>query len=635
MPPMSALSSRPLLVFGLVVAVGIAVWVAATILIKPNPVFVSEKPCPDSGFNCVTIKVPRDHFASGGPTWEVSFAIQRALSGTREGVIVIATGGPGSSGIAVADDYTSYFDPEIPQRYDIVFFDQRGIGRSRPLQCPEAAVAWYSSPVVPTTSEADAEAFAGETESFVSDCLAETGVDEADLPYFATEQATEDLEVFLEWMEADQIDLYGESYGTQYAQVFAAAHPERIHSLLLDGSVDMTVDGTDYHVEATHAHADTLAMILDLCWQDSVCQADFGGEDPLDSYDALVSELQRGPMTYDFVTDEGDVETREFSWADLETATADNVTPTYWRMLLQRALAQASRGELLPLARLDYLALGQNADTLTTIPDPTWSDALYYAVDCADYAFGSGSSADRAEEYLAAGDEAGVAELRLGSVYYGNLPCAYWPVHGPTERPAYLTDTPYPVFVLASTADPATPYAGSERIVAELEDPYFIVQPGGPHVIYLRGNPCPDDLIAAFLLEGTLPERETTCNLPAVEPYVPIPALDVADYDSTVDALSAVDDEINNNADFWDWDLSKPLTYGCQYGGTISYRVNAEGYDVALDGCAFSRGLDLTGAAVINDSKSTFSLTAETNAGEELTYERDSEGERTATGDLP
>ncbi len=30
-----------------------------------------------------------------------------------------------------------------------------------------------------------------------------------------------------------------------------------------------------------------------------------------------------------------------------------------------------------------------------------------------------------------------------------------------------------------------------------------------------------------------------------MDPYVPIPAADVNDYDSTLDALSAVDDEIN------------------------------------------------------------------------------------------
>jgi hypothetical protein len=304
-------------------------------------------------------------------------------------------------------------------------------------------------------------------------------------------------------------------------------------------------------------------------------------------------------------------------------------------MLLQRAVAHASRGDLLPLARLGYLALDQDPETLEAIPDPTWSDALYYAVDCADYSFGSGTADERAEAYLADGEAAGVADLRLGSVYYGNLPCAYWPVHGPEERPPYLGATAFPVFVLAATADPATPFAGAERIVEQLEDGYFIVQPDGPHVIALRGYACPDDILTAFLLEGELPERETTCDNPGIDPYVPIPAADVADYDSVLDALSAVDDQVNNDPDYWDWDLTTPLALGCLFGGTIRYEATDVGSDVSLDACAFSRGLPLTGEAVIDDEAGTFSLSAQTDAGAPLTYDRNAAGERTATGELP
>ena len=56
------------------------------------------------------------------------------------------TGGPGTSGIAAADGYTAAFDPRIVEDYDIVFLDQRGIGRSRALQCPDAALAFYAFP---------------------------------------------------------------------------------------------------------------------------------------------------------------------------------------------------------------------------------------------------------------------------------------------------------------------------------------------------------------------------------------------------------------------------------------------------------------------------------------------------------
>jgi pimeloyl-ACP methyl ester carboxylesterase len=633
---MSALASRPLLVFGLLVALGIGVWAAATILIEPDPTFVSERTCPDSGFSCVTLNVLRDHSEAGGERWEVTFAIQRALSGTRDGVLVYATGGPGTSGIAVADDYTTYFDPEVPERYDIVFFDQRGIGLSQPLQCPKSSLGWYTTPEIPTGTAAEAEAFRSATEEYVADCVAEAGVDPDDLDLYGTSQAVEDLEAFLAWHGAEQVVLFGESYGTQYVQAFAAAHPERVAALLIDGPIDLTVDGHDYYAEATQASAAVLADILGACTDDPMCSADVAGGDALDAYDRLAEALRDGPMSFDFVTDDGAIESRSFGLNDLETAAGSWLSPSTDRMFLQRALAQASRGQLQPMSRLLYGAVGQDPETLDAVVDPTWSDALYFAVDCADYAFGSGSAEERADAYFAAGEAAGVPDMRLGSGYFLDLPCAYWPSHGPDARPAYLGDTPYPVVILGATWDPYTPFANAERLATHLDNSYLITQPGGPHVISYRGEACPDELLDAFLLDGTLPDsREVECDFIGVDPYVPIPAASVDDYASTVDALGAVDDEINTSPDWWYWDGVAPLTYGCHYGGTITYETSDVGYDVTLDGCAFSEGLALTGDAIINDVKGTFSLSVQTDGGGDLTYLRDSDGERTAEGELP
>ena len=92
----------------------------------------------DSIFTCVTIDVPLDHFnPSDTRTIPVTFAVLPA-SGVRKGMFVTATGGPGYSGIASADSYTEAFDPSIPEAFDIVFFDQRGIAllwRSVLSQC--------------------------------------------------------------------------------------------------------------------------------------------------------------------------------------------------------------------------------------------------------------------------------------------------------------------------------------------------------------------------------------------------------------------------------------------------------------------------------------------------------------------
>ena len=630
----AALSRRPLLLFGLVVVVGIAVWAAATVLIEPNHSFVSEESCPNSAFSCVILNVPRDHFGGDGTEWQVTFALRPAEVSPRKGVIVIAVGGPGQAGVPSADPYTDYFPPEVTAAYDIVFFDQRGVGTSQALQCPNAALAWYAVDASPTGSDADLQAYAAASEQFVTDCVAETGVPADEFQYYSTKQAVEDLEAFRAWHGADKLILYGESYGTQFVQEYAAAHPDHVQALIVDGPVDLTRQGTDYYTETAATAADVLKLVLDDCTDDPHCAADIDGGDATTAYDHLAAQMRSGPVSFDFVTSTGDVEQRELTLNDLESAMDYALSPSADRMYLQRAIAQASRGELQPLAHMLYSSFAQDPDTLEAIPDLTWSDAMYFAVDCGDYAYGSGSATERADAYVAAGQAAGVDDLRLGSGYYIDYPCAWWPAHGPQERPAYLTDHDYPVFILGATWDPYTPFPNAERLAQNIPDSYFIVQPGGPHVIYLRGESCPDDDISAYLLDGTLPaSHRIDCEFLGADDYVPIPAEDASDYGSTRAALSAVDDEINTNTEWAYWDGEDVLQVGCMKGGTISYEANAQGYGVTLDDCAFSDGLALTGSAEIADD-GTFTLDATTDGGSHLTYRRDAEGDRTSTGEL-
>src|SRR5262245_60852354 len=85
-------------------------------------------PCFDGSlFISVTIEMPLDHFNPADTrTISVTFAVLPA-SGARKGMFVTATGGPGYSGVASADPYTEAFDPSIPEVFDIIFFDQRGL----------------------------------------------------------------------------------------------------------------------------------------------------------------------------------------------------------------------------------------------------------------------------------------------------------------------------------------------------------------------------------------------------------------------------------------------------------------------------------------------------------------------------
>ena len=44
-------------------------------------------------------------------------------------------------------------------------------------------------------------------------------------------------------MGDDKFWLYGESYGTRFAQMYAGAHPDHLAGLILDGTIDPTLVG--------------------------------------------------------------------------------------------------------------------------------------------------------------------------------------------------------------------------------------------------------------------------------------------------------------------------------------------------------------------------------------------------------
>jgi hypothetical protein len=94
-------------------------------------------PCAMGSLTCLKLKVPVDHRANSGPSIDIEFAVSFA-TGDSKGVLIYVVGGPGGSGVSVADDYLSAYDSKLTENMDIVFFDQRGIGPDHGLACPKA-----------------------------------------------------------------------------------------------------------------------------------------------------------------------------------------------------------------------------------------------------------------------------------------------------------------------------------------------------------------------------------------------------------------------------------------------------------------------------------------------------------------
>ncbi len=549
-------------------------------------------PCPDSDFTCVTIEMPLDHFdSSDDRTIDVTFAILPA-TGESKGAFVTATGGPGTAGIMSADSYTSALDAAIPEQFDIVFFDQRGVGMSGGLTCPQAALDLYLGDADPTTEEGQ-ESMAATAESFASACVTEMG-DPESLPFLGTAQVVEDLEVFRQTFGFDQFVLYGESYGTQLAQTYAAAHGEHLDRLLLDGTVDLTLDGFTFYGQQATAFGQTLQSTFNSCEADDSCLADMA-EDPGTAYDTLAALLSEGPLIVDFPIADGTTAERAFSLTDLEVVASGQMYSEGDRMLFNRALAaQSDRGDLVPLLRLLYPNLGTDPLDESIIEDPSWSDAIYYSVECQDYAFPGDSAQEVVDSFFEAG--ADFNNLRLGSIFYGDLPCAYWPDRSTiVERPEPLAAEGTPTMVLGATADPATPFSNGVSVWTRLDDGFLMTQGGGPHVIFGRGNPCPDEDTTAFILDGTKPSV-STCEGVVADSYLPLMPASIDEFEDAETMFDAVDWEITYMPEYYYWDGVDDSGAGCNLGGSVSFVATDLGYHFELVDCALADGLVLNGA---------------------------------------
>jgi pimeloyl-ACP methyl ester carboxylesterase len=565
----------------------------------PRGAFVGTRPCPSSSeFTCLALSVPRDHAAPiDADAIQVVFARLPARDPQRRlGVLVTIVGGPGASGIVSADAYAAAYPAALRDVFDLIFFDLRGVGLSGNLRCDDAVTAFLSGEARAATAQEENATIAA-ARAFTTACMARLG-DASALRHFSTAQAVDDLEAFREAIGETRLWLYGESYGTQFAQAYAARYPDRVAGMVLDSPVDPALDGPTFAALQVSAFNDTLLRTLSACDAQPACRADFS-RGALDAYDALAAQLRGGPVTLSFRRADGAAVSRTLTLGQLENATATYLYTPEDRALFVRALAYAARGQLQSLATLAYIAAGQNPQTLETDPDPTYSDAAYYTINCNDYAFFSGSQEERARRYMRAGDSVDSRNPRMHSVFYGELPCAFWPRAAAAPTPIAIARN-VPALILAADADPATPFAQSRELARRYRNSASIVQSGGAHVLFARGSTCIDGPVARFLTEGVLPaESSVRCDGALMTPHMPLLKPALTDYPNLIDLFVAIDGELKTAPGYVAWSRAVPYSDACPLGGTLTVEydpaANVDRY--RLRDCVMVSGVVLSGSA--------------------------------------
>jgi pimeloyl-ACP methyl ester carboxylesterase len=553
------------------------------------------KACPDGTLTCVDLAVPIDRAKPGSnERITVRFAVSFAAKESK-GVLFYAVGGPGGSGLAVADSYLASFDKRLTDEMDVVFFDQRGVGPLNGIACPKAGLAFDTT----TFSLDRPEAAVAAAKTFAESCAAETP-HAALLSHLSTDEAVQDLEDFRKAIGAPKVWLYGESYGTQFAQVYAARYPQALDGLILDGVIDLTRDAASFYGEDVRSAEKLLAKTFAACDAVAECHIDMGAP-AAQVYDALAAKLANAPQPVGYPLANGRSAKRDMTVAILETNAFYALYGTDSRMSFLRALAAWKNGNLVPLLRLGYDNLGVDPETAEPDDDPTWYGGAYYAITCPDYGDAGRDPARHTNEILDQARQFAPEAPRLIRDFYAErLACTFWPTSGRARRPAAFAGGDYPTLVLNADSDPATPIRNGYAVFAHAQNAYMVTMQGGPHVIWGRGLDCPDKIVFGLMLDGRKPEkREQLCRQDFLDAYVPLTAAKTGDAFGLAQGIEA---EIAQSRDLANWDGYNELTFGCDFGGTATANAARSGVEYTFDACAFWPGLAVSGDGTAIDA---------------------------------
>lgn len=226
-------------------------------------------------------RVPENRQRPDGRTIELAFIRFPSTSPNPGSPIVYLAGGPGGSGSGTAEGTRFDLFQALREVADVIAFDQRGTGLSDRLpDCPREVALPLSEP---GTRAAYADHVAEATRA----CAAHWRSLGVDLAAYNTEESADDLNALRQALGADQISLWGISYGTHLALTTIRRHPERIARAVLAG-----VEGPDHTLKMP---SDQQALLEEIDRQ----HREQNPEAPslLDDTEVVLDRLRADPVT--------------------------------------------------------------------------------------------------------------------------------------------------------------------------------------------------------------------------------------------------------------------------------------------------------------------------------------------------
>lgn len=400
---------------------------------------------------CVAINVAENPARPNGRRidLEVMILAARAPRPDADPLFVIP-GGPGQSATRSAGPrgyFADTFDA-LRETRDIVLIAPRGTAGSGELRLepPDALLFASLDTVIPSSWARTAR---------------ERLAAQADLTQYTTSTIADDIEATRRALGYELINIYGTSYGTRVAQLYAARHPGRVRAMILKAPVP---PGVAVPLTYTPGAQRALHLVFDRCAADPRCAAAY--PDIQRRFTSLLARLARDPVRTSIA--------HPRTGAPVDLA----ITDTVFGYLLRNLLMSAS-GAGTTLRLIDAADKGDFATAATLISRLRGA----YANDLAGGMLLSVTAAEDLPRVRAADLEVDARSGFLkGAVARGLVEAAgLWPRGAaPDDLFEPLTGR-IPVLLVAGELDPATPPDFARRIAANLDNARVAVFAGGSH----------------------------------------------------------------------------------------------------------------------------------------------------------
>ncbi|GGY87206.1 alpha/beta hydrolase [Cellvibrio zantedeschiae] len=405
--------------------------------------------------------------------------------------LFIIAGGPGQSAVVVAESIHSIFN-DVRKNRDIVFVDQRGTGKSNPLDCEFETEKSQQLP------ESEQQAFARQA---LAQCIDKVKDHAA---YYTTNYAVADLDAVRAALGYEKINLWGGSYGSRVVLEYIRRFPAHTRASVLDGVAPVAI-ALPWSMEA-----DGLASLEGLnqqCAQVPACVTSYG--DIVKKAQAVSNKLVKEPKSITIPHPRTQEKINvSLSAEDFSSVIRLALYSRDLSSLIPRVISEAEAGNYELFASLIYLA--KSKSDMAGI-----SYGMHYSVVCSeDYPLYKDKNALDSNVFLNA----------LSVQKYSEV-CAQWP-RG--QLPADYWDSiksDLPVLMLSGAGDPVTPPRWGELVKKDLKNASHLIVPGGHHIVTSEG--CVAQLITAFIVSGDAKALDASCvqNIQPLAIHLPVSAI--------------------------------------------------------------------------------------------------------------